>query len=90
MLNYQIGNKMKKNSLIALLVLIAGCSKRGIPNYQVTPNGYKVYQYTKIGEPSKDILSNGDTLVVVGGVMYVISKGLNNTADTIFYFKNKQ
>lgn len=55
--------------LILFAALIASCSHK-IPNYKATSNGYIIYKYTKPGEPIKEILITGDTLVTDGDIRY--------------------
>lgn len=70
---------MSKIFLIIFSVIIVGCHSSRIANYKVTPEGYKVWRYTKPGETEKHILSTGDTLVVytnrTGPIgMYIMQK----------------
>lgn len=62
-------------SLILFIFILVGCTtEKKVPNYRVTPNGFEIWRYTKVGEPKKDILSNGDTLVTIGDGIYIIKK----------------
>ena len=63
---------MRKNIIVIWMVVLVGC--KSVPNYQVTNQGLKVYKRTKIGEPIKDILSNGDTLVTTKDSIYLLNK----------------
>ena len=63
---------MKKNIIVIWMVVLVGC--KSVPNYQVTNQGLKTYKRTKVGEPIKDILSNGDTLVTTKDSIYLIKK----------------
>jgi hypothetical protein len=61
--------------LIIFSVVLISCSHK-IPNYQATSKGYIIYRYTKPGEPVKEILRNGDTLVTEGDNRYFRYKNL--------------
>lgn len=63
---------MKKNIIVIGGVVLVGC--KSVPNYLVTNQGLKIYKRTKIGEPIKDILSNGDTLMTTKDSIYLIKK----------------
>lgn len=63
-----------KHLILLLIILGFACSIKTVPNYKVTPDGYIIWRYTKKGEPKKDILSNGDTLVTTKNNIYIISK----------------
>ena len=54
---------------------MVSCSYK-IPNYKATSKGYVIYRYTKPGEPIKEILLNGDTLVTEGNIRYFRYKNL--------------
>jgi hypothetical protein len=63
---------------IALLFLATffSCAHKQklVANYKVTPYGYVVWRYSKVGEPKKDIMSNGDTLVTTVDTMFIRRK----------------
>lgn len=59
---------------IIISFVFISCQSKKIANYKVTKNGYEVYRYSKNSEPTKDILSNGDTLVSTGHTIPYIIK----------------
>lgn len=61
---------MKK--VLFLLILFSCSSQKKIPNYKVTEQGYIIWRYTRPGQPQKDILSSGDTLVTTKDSIYII------------------
>lgn len=63
--------KQSMKYTIMLILLLSCQSQKKIANYKVTPNGYEVYKRSKNGEPTKDVLSNGDTLVSTGTSIFI-------------------
>ena len=59
--------------ILLIIVLFASCVPQKIrtDNYKVTPKGLEVYKKTN-GYPTKDVISNGDTLVSTGDSIYII------------------
>jgi hypothetical protein len=68
-----------------IFLLLVSCSTyRGIPNYKSTPRGMVVYRYSKPGEPIKDIMGNGDTVVSCEAGTYRI----RTKVDTVWVLRD--
>lgn len=74
-----------KSLYFIIVVFFFSCSQK-VANYKATSHGYVVWRYTKKGEPKKEILSTGDTLLTdtKKGIMCFLNKG---TSDTIWILK---
>lgn len=57
---------------VTMLVLVGCQAAKRVPNYDYSRGTIQIWRYTKKGEPTKDILSNGDTLVTTSFGMYII------------------
>lgn len=73
-----------KKLLFALLIGLVACKTQYRTQYKVTPYGIIETGKVKKGTPTKDILSNGDTIYRSETQLFIIKKG---GKDTTFFIQ---